>query len=57
MTHDMERHFQGGPTMDPFSMEPDDARYLRAHAQRSRAILTSWLRDQRRMARARGRRW
>jgi hypothetical protein len=46
LTHDMERHFQGGPTMDPSSMEPDDARYLRAHAERSSAIVTSWLRDQ-----------
>jgi hypothetical protein len=46
LTHDMERHFPGGPTMDPSSMEPDDARYLRAHAERSRAIVTSWLRDQ-----------
>jgi hypothetical protein len=46
LTHDMERHFQGGPTMDPSSMEPDDARYLRAHAERSSAIVTSWLPDQ-----------
>jgi hypothetical protein len=32
--------------MDPASMEPDDARYLRTHAERSSAIVTSWLRDQ-----------
>jgi hypothetical protein len=31
--------------MDPASMEPDDARYLRAHAERSSAIVTSWLRE------------
>jgi hypothetical protein len=46
LTHDMERHFRGGPTMDPARMEPDDVRYLRAHAERSRAIVTSWLREQ-----------
>jgi hypothetical protein len=46
LTHDIERHFPGGPTMDPASMEPDDARYLRTHAERSSAIVTSWLRDQ-----------
>ena len=46
LTHDMERHFPGGPTMDPAAMEPDDMRYLRAHAERSSAIVTSWLRDQ-----------
>ena len=46
LTHDMERHFEGGPTMDPASMEPDDARYLDAHAERSSAIVASWLREQ-----------
>jgi hypothetical protein len=46
LTHDMERHFPGGPTMDPASMEAGDVRYLRAHAERSRVIVTSWLSDQ-----------
>jgi hypothetical protein len=46
LTHDMERHFPGGPTMDPASMEPDDDGYLSAHAARSSAIVRSWLRDQ-----------
>jgi hypothetical protein len=46
LTHDRERHLPGGPTMDPASMEPDDAGYLRAHAERSSAIVSSWLRDQ-----------
>ena len=46
LTHDMERHFEGGPTMDPASMEPDDARYLHAHAERSSAIVASWLAEQ-----------
>jgi hypothetical protein len=46
LTHDMERHFEGGPTMDPASMEPDDMGYLRAHSERSTAIVASWLREQ-----------
>jgi len=45
LTHDMERHFPGSPTMDPASMEPDDVRYLTAHTERSSAIVSSWLRD------------
>jgi hypothetical protein len=46
LTHDMERHFEGGPTMDPASMEPDDLGYLQAHTERSSAIVASWLREQ-----------
>jgi hypothetical protein len=46
LTHDMERHFEGGPTMDPASMEPDDLGYLQAHAERSSAIVAGWLREQ-----------
>jgi hypothetical protein len=46
LTHDMERHFEGGPTMDPASMEPDDVHYLQAHTDRSSAIVASWLREQ-----------
>jgi hypothetical protein len=46
LTHDMERHFEGGPTMDPASMEPDDMRYLQAHTERSSAIVASWLHEQ-----------
>jgi hypothetical protein len=42
----MERHFPGGPTMDPTPMEPGDVRYLGAHAERSSVIVTSWLSDQ-----------
>jgi hypothetical protein len=45
LTHDMERHLPGGLTMDPASMNPDDASYLRAHAERSSAIESSWLHD------------
>ena len=46
LTHDMERHFEGGPTMDPASMEPDDMGYLQAHTERSSAIVASWLQEQ-----------
>jgi hypothetical protein len=46
LTHDMERHLEGGPAIDPATMEPDDAQYLRAHAERSSAIVTGWLREQ-----------
>jgi hypothetical protein len=46
LTHDMERHFEGGPTMDPASMEPDDMRYLHAHTERSSAIVAAWLHEQ-----------
>jgi hypothetical protein len=46
LTHDIERHFAGGPTMHPALMEPDDKRYLRAHTERSSAIVSSWLHGQ-----------
>ena len=46
LTHDMERHFPGGPTMDPAVMEPDDPRYLGAHAERSSVFVSCWLRLQ-----------
>ncbi len=46
LTHDMERHFAGGPTMDPATTPPDDADYRRAHSDRSAAIVGEWLREQ-----------
>jgi hypothetical protein len=46
LTHDMERHFDGGPTMDPAAMEPDNMGYLQAHTERSSAIVASWLQEQ-----------
>jgi hypothetical protein len=47
LTHDLERHFDGGPTMDPAAMEPDDLGYLQAHTESSSAIVASWLQEQR----------
>ena len=46
LTHDMERHFPGGPTMEPGTMAPDDEPYRRAHSERSARIVGEWLRDQ-----------
>ena len=46
LTHDMERHFPGGPRMDPATMAPDDADYGREHSERSAAIVGEWLRGQ-----------
>ena len=38
LTHDIERHFPGGPTG-----EPGDPEYERAHAERSARIVADWL--------------
>lgn len=43
LTHDMERHFPGGPEMDPATMDPDDPEYRREHAERSARIVCDWL--------------
>ena len=43
LTHDMERHFPGGPSMDPATMPPDDQAYQRAHSERSARIVGEWL--------------
>ena len=46
LTHDMERHFPGGPKLDPRTMAPDDESYYRRHSERSAAIVSRWLRSQ-----------
>lgn len=46
LTHDMERHFPGGPSMDPATMPADDPTYSQAHSERSASIVGEWLRDQ-----------
>jgi hypothetical protein len=46
LTHDMERHFPGGPTIDPATMAPDDRDYRTAHAARSARIVGEWLRGE-----------
>jgi hypothetical protein len=47
LTHDMERHFPGGPPMDPATTPPSDEEYRRAHAERSARIVGEWLRGER----------
>jgi hypothetical protein len=45
LTHDMERHFPGGPSVDP-SAPPDEPTYLREHSERSARIVGEWLRGE-----------
>jgi hypothetical protein len=44
LTHDMERHFPGGPEFDPGTMPPHHEGYSRAHCERSARIVGEWLR-------------
>lgn len=46
LTHDMERHFPGGPVMDPATTPPDDAEYRTVHSERSARIVGDWLRGE-----------
>jgi hypothetical protein len=46
LTHDMERHFPGGPVMDPATTPPDDLGYRTAHSERSARIVGDWLREE-----------
>ena len=46
LTHDMERHFPGGPIVDPGRKPPEDPEYNRAHQERSAQIVGDWLREQ-----------
>jgi hypothetical protein len=46
LTHDIERHFPGGPHFDPATMPPDDAAYNREHSERSARFVVEWLRDE-----------
>jgi hypothetical protein len=45
LTHDIERHFPGGPPVDP-SARPDEPTYLRKHSERSARIVAEWLRGE-----------
>jgi HD domain-containing protein len=44
LTHDIERHFPGGPHFDPRTMPPDDPAYNREHSERSARFVSEWLR-------------
>jgi len=46
LTHDIERHFPGGPTNDLRVAPEDDMEYRRAHSERSADFVTAWLREQ-----------
>lgn len=43
MTHDIERMFPGGPTMDYANIRWDDPAYLYPHQLRSAALVGEWL--------------
>jgi hypothetical protein len=45
LTHDMERHYPGGPQHDPMANEPDDPAYNGEHQARSARIVGEWLRE------------
>jgi hypothetical protein len=46
LTHDMERHFPGGPHLDMSRQQPDDDDYNRAHSERSAQIVSEFLRNE-----------
>ena len=44
LTHDIERHFPGGPVVDLTKAPEDDVEYRRAHSERSAGFVREWLR-------------
>ena len=44
LTHDMERHFPGGPVQDLAVWPEDEVEYRRLHSERSAQIVGEWLR-------------
>jgi uncharacterized protein DUF4202 len=46
LTHDMERHFPGGPQQNLAAAPEDDMEYRRLHSERSASIVAAWLRDE-----------
>ena len=46
VTHDIERMFPNGPTMDKATCRWDDPHYLYAHASRSAEVVGVWLHSQ-----------
>ena len=47
LTHDIERRVPGGPRLDAWRRAWDDPDYLRAHSERSAALVDAWLADAR----------
>jgi hypothetical protein len=45
LTHDMERHFPGGPIQDLAIWPQDEGEYRHLHSQRSAQIVGDWLRE------------
>jgi hypothetical protein len=45
LTHDMERHFPGGPQNDLTKAPEETMDYRREHSERSAAIVGDWLRE------------
>src|SRR3954452_3926431 len=46
LTHDIQRHFPGGPVNDLSVAPEDDMEYRRLHSERSAGFVTAWLREQ-----------
>jgi hypothetical protein len=46
VTHDMERHFPGGPVQDLTNWPGDESEYRRLHSERSAQIVGDWLRGE-----------
>jgi hypothetical protein len=44
LTHDIERHFPGGPSPDLSRAPEEDFEYRRAHSERSAGFVAEWLR-------------
>lgn len=44
LTHDMERHFPGGPVQDLTILPGENVEYRREHSERSARIVGEWLR-------------
>ena len=46
VTHDMERHFPGGPEQDLSIPPAENLEYRREHSERSARIVGAWIRDE-----------
>ena len=46
LTHDMERHFPGGPVQDLAIWPEEDGEYRRVHSERSARMVAEWLRGE-----------